>query len=170
VQTIFEDDENNERTIGNISWRIMPSATATVRAGTTWSIQDSWTLQNDGILNIDGTVINFDQFINKGTINNYSGNTLDNRGTLTNDGTINNEANGKIRNTGIIDNDNGTIDNTKGGAFESVQTASEIGGTIKGDVEPINTGNPSSGGGCNAGFGLFGLLLAGLVMRGYRKV
>jgi hypothetical protein len=157
VQTIFEDDENNERTIGNISWRIMPSATATVRAGTTWSILDSWTLQNDGILNIYGTVINFDQFTNEGTINNRSGNTLDNRGTLTNEGTIINHTNGKIRNTGIIDN-NGTI--TNNGEFQSVQTAEEM-GVIDGSnpVQLIDNAPPSGGGGgCNAGYGLLGLL------------
>jgi hypothetical protein len=61
------------------------------------------------------------------------------------------------------------INNTEGGVFESVQTASEMGGIVDGPVELINTDNPS-GGGCDAGFGLFGLLLAGLVMRGYRKV
>jgi hypothetical protein len=44
-------------------------------------------------------------------------------------------------------------------------------GTI--EIEGLRAGGGGgggSGGGCNAGFGLFGLLLAGLVMCGYRKV
>jgi hypothetical protein len=157
VQTIFEDDENNEKTIENISWQIMSGAIAKVEAGTTWSIRDSWTLQNDGTLNIYGTVINFDKLINEGTIDNYSGNTLDNRGTLTNNSTIKNGSTGKITNTGSIVNTDGEIDNTAGGTFESVQTASEMGGNIKGPVELIDNDNPSSGG-CSTGSGLYGLL------------
>jgi hypothetical protein len=102
VQTIFEDDEKDEMNIRNISWRIMPSATATVKAGTTWSIRDSWTLQNDGTLDIYGTLINFDKFINEGTINNYSGNTVDNRGRWINRSTINNKASGKIRRPALL--------------------------------------------------------------------
>jgi hypothetical protein len=114
--------------------------------------------------------------INEGTINNYSSNTLDNQGTLTNTGTINNASAGKITNTGTIDNEgeiinggeidnaNGTIDN-EGGTFQSVQTKEDMGGAINGEeVELIGSGNsttlPANGGsgGCNAGFGLFGLL------------
>jgi hypothetical protein len=38
----------------------MYAATATVREGTTWSIRESWALQNDGTLNIYGAAINFD--------------------------------------------------------------------------------------------------------------
>jgi Synergist-CTERM protein sorting domain-containing protein len=113
---------------------------------------------NNGILNIYGTLSNRGEITNNGTINNFSGNTLDNQKKLTNKGAIYNGANGKIRNTGSIDNSNGEIDNTAGGTFESVQSASEMGGDIEGPVELINN-NTSSGGGCNTGFGLFGLLL-----------
>jgi MYXO-CTERM domain-containing protein len=170
VPTTFEDDENNEKTIENISWHIMPGATATVEEGTTWNIRESWKLQNEGTLDIYGTVTNFDQFANNGTINNYSSNTLDNRGVLTNNGTINNESTGRIRNTGRIVN-TGTIDNK--GVFQSVQTASEMGGTITGNsVQPLNSSSGGGGsGGCNAGLGVFGLLLlAGLVTRKHRLI
>jgi hypothetical protein len=115
------------------------------------------TATNDGTINIYGTLTNLDKIINNGIINNYSGKTLDNQGTLTNNGAINNASTGKIRNTGSIDNANGEIDNTAGGTFESVQSASEMGGDVAGPVELINN-NTSSGGGCNTGFGLFGLL------------
>jgi hypothetical protein len=47
----------------------------------------------------------------------------------------------------------------------------EIEGLRAGGGGNSDDGGNSGGGGCNAGFGLFGLLLAGLVvMRGYRKV
>jgi Synergist-CTERM protein sorting domain-containing protein len=113
---------------------------------------------NNGVLNIYGTLINLNEITNDGTINNFSGNTLDNQEKLTNNGAIYNHAKGKITNIGDIEN-NGTIDNTAGGTFESVQTASEMGGAINGGVKPIGPDSPSSGGGCNTGFGLFGLLL-----------
>jgi hypothetical protein len=46
----------------------------------------------------------------------------------------------------------------------------EIEGLRAGGDGNSEGGGGGGGGGCNAGFGLFGLLLAGLVMRGYRKV
>jgi Synergist-CTERM protein sorting domain-containing protein len=116
------------------------------------------TATNYGTINIYGTLTNLDKVVNNRTINNYSGNTLDNQKELINNDTINNYANGKIRNTGTIGNANGKIDNTAGGTFESVQTVLEMGNGIDGPVELINN-EPSSGGGCNSGFGLFGLLL-----------
>jgi hypothetical protein len=125
---------------------------------------------NDGTINIYGTLTNLDKVMNNdtGIINNYSGNTLDNQGTLANNGVIYNASTGKMKNTGNIDNANGEIDNTEGGVFQSVQTAEEMGGDIEGPVEPINSGGGSSGGGCNAGFGMFGLLLTVVfVMRKY---
>lgn len=116
------------------------------------TIRKGMTLTNNGTINIYGTLINLGKIINNGTINNYSGNTLENQGKLTNNGKINNAATGMIKNTGTIDNTNGTIVNE---------------GTIKSDSPIANvTGNPvqrlrsSSGGGCNAGYDLFGLLLA----------
>jgi hypothetical protein len=125
------------------------------------------TATNEGTINIYGTLTNLDKVINKGTINNYSGNTLDNKGTLINSGgRIKNASTGKIKNTGDIDNTDGEIDNTDGGVFQSVQTAAEMGGEISGPVEQINSGG--GGGGCNAGFGMFGLLLSIVfVMRKY---
>jgi len=123
---------------------------------------------------IYGTVTVEVDFDNRWTINNHSGNTLNNQGTLTNNGTINNTAKGKITNTGTIINtasgtivNEGTIDNTSGtitndGIFRSVQTAAQMGGTINGSVTPISSGGSS--GGCNAGFGMIALLLAGFAL------
>ncbi|GHV47460.1 hypothetical protein FACS1894204_10870 [Synergistales bacterium] len=122
------------------------------------------TAANHGTINIYGTLTNLDKLINDGTINNYSANTLDNQGTLTNNGIINNKSTGKIKNTGTISNE-GTISND--GTINNdghIYSDTEIGGTIDGNPveslpdeqqdEPHNSG----GGGCNAGFGLFGLL------------
>jgi Synergist-CTERM protein sorting domain-containing protein len=44
-----------------------------------------------------------------------------------------------------------------------------MGGKIEGEVKQTDGTSSSSGGGCNAGYGLLGLLLAGLVTRKYRK-
>jgi hypothetical protein len=122
-------------------------------------------LTNNGTLTIDGTVTNMDRIINNGIINVNSGPTPDNQGTLTNKGTINIAATGRLKNTGTIDNTDGTINNDKGGVFESVQTAYEMGGKVNGTVTPISDGDgggdeneDEDNGGCNAGFGLFGLL------------
>jgi hypothetical protein len=122
------------------------------------------TAANDGKININGTMINKDKLINNptGTITNNSVNTLDNQGTLTNKGAINNT--GKITNTGTI-NSTGKIDNKDGtikndGTFQSAQSKEEMGGTVEGEVQPAGS---SGGDGCNAGYGLLGLLLlAGL--------
>jgi hypothetical protein len=127
------------------------------------------TATNNGTINIFGTLTNKDKVVNgpSGKIINHS-NTIDNQGTLTNKGTIENTATGKMTNTGTIDNTDGTIKND--GTFQSAQTASEMGGTVDGEVQPIDSsgggsGN-SSGGGCNAGYGIAGLLLlAGLAAR-----
>jgi hypothetical protein len=174
--TTFEDNENNEKTIESISWRIMPGATATVEEGATWSIRESWTLQNEGTLDIYGTVINFDQFVNNGIINNYSSNTLDNRGTLSNNGTISNKSTGVITNSGTIDNASGKINNegkiTNSGTIKS-DAANYIGNAPEGKpIQPISDSETSSdsGGGCNAGFGVLGLLIAGLVTRKCRLI
>jgi Synergist-CTERM protein sorting domain-containing protein len=112
----------------------------------------------NGIFNIYGTLSNRNEITNGGTINNMGSNTLDNQKKLTNNGAIYNYDNCIITNTGTIGNANGKIDNTAGGTFESVQTVLEMEGDIEGPVELINN-EPSSGGGCNSGFGLFGLLL-----------
>jgi hypothetical protein len=126
------------------------------------------TATDDGTINIYGTLTNKDKLVNSptGIINVFSGNTLDNQGTLTNNGIINNKSTGKITNTGNISNANGTINNTEGGTFQSVQTASAMGGTVNGDVQPISSGG---GSGCDAGLGIAGLLLAGLVALKRRK-
>jgi hypothetical protein len=103
---------------------------------------------------------------------------LDNSGTftltagskLTNNGIINNASTGTMINKGTIDNTNGTIDNE--GTFKSVQSEEEMGGEIYGEVQPDGPRggtSSSSSGGCDAGYGLFSLLLAGLVTRKYRK-
>jgi MYXO-CTERM domain-containing protein len=131
------------------------------------------TASNHGTINIYGTLTNEDKLINgpTGIIHNHSNNTLDNKGTLTNNGTINNKDTGKITNTGRIDNTNGTITNE--GTFQSVQTASQMGGTVNGDVQPLSNNTSSGGGGgggCDAGFGMVGLLLAGLAALKQRRV
>jgi hypothetical protein len=127
---------------------------------------------NDGTINIYGTLTNKDKVVNgpTGIINVIGGHTFDNQGTLINKGTITNKATGKITNTGKIAN-SGTINNTEGGTFQSVQTASEMGGTVNGEVQPLNSN--SSGGGCDAGLGLLGvfgaLALAAATRRRGRK-
>jgi hypothetical protein len=64
-----------------------------------------------------------------------------------------------------MNNTNGVINNQ--GTFESVQ---EIGGEVQGnDVQLKSGGGSGGGGGCNAGYGILGLLFAGLVTRKYRK-
>jgi Synergist-CTERM protein sorting domain-containing protein len=119
---------------------------------------------NDGTINIYGTLTNLDKIINNGTINNYSGNTLDNQGTLTNNGTINNKATGKITNTGTIAS-TGTINNTEGGAINNkgiIKSDSSIANVEGNPVQPLDKNPPSSGGGCNAGFGgLAAVIIAG---------
>jgi heat shock protein HslJ len=70
---------------------------------------------------------------------------------------------GKITNTGTIDNTNGTIKNE--GTIKS--DPAKISGNPPTDnpVEPIDSksdGSTSGGGGCNSGFGLFGLLPLGV--------
>jgi hypothetical protein len=123
------------------------------------------TATNDGTINIYGTLTNLDRVINNGIINNYSGKTLDNRGTLENNKEINNRASGKITSTGTIKNaPNAVINNTEGGIFGSDQTKESMGGTVNGPVLPINDTSSGGGGGCNAGLGMVGLLLAGLVV------
>jgi adhesin HecA-like repeat protein len=137
--------------------------------GTMTNLDDDH-IENHGIINIYGTVTNLGDIENYGTINNYSANTLDNRGTMTNKGTINNASTGKITNTGKIDNTDGTINNE--GTIKS-DAANITGNLVVGKaVEPINSdssADSSSGGGCNAGFSLFGLLFAGLVIRKSQK-
>jgi hypothetical protein len=134
------------------------------------------TVTNDGTINIYGTLTNLDKVINNGTINNYSGNTLDNRGTLTNNGTISNKSTGVITNSGTIDNASGKINNegkiTNSGTIKS-DAADYIGNEPEGkSIEPISDSKTSSdsGGGCNAGFGVLGLLIAGLVARKGRLI
>jgi uncharacterized 2Fe-2S/4Fe-4S cluster protein (DUF4445 family) len=148
----------------NTAMAIESDGKLTIAAGA--ALDNGGEVINHGTINIYGTVSNLDDIINYGTINNYSENTLDNRGTLTNNGLINNT--GTITNEGTIDNTQGTIKNE--GTFKSVQSEGEMGGKIEGDVQQINGTSSSSGGGCNAGYGLLGLLLAGLVTRRYRKV
>lgn len=130
-------------------------------------------------INIHGTLTNKGKVTNDGTINNYSSATVDNQGTWTNNGTINNKSTGKIKNTGTIDNtssgkivNEGTFENTGGtvkndGTFQSDQTEEQMGGNFTGSkkIEALNH-NTSSGGssGCNAGFGLFGLVAGALMV------
>jgi hypothetical protein len=107
---------------------------------------------------------------NKSVINNKGVLNVSTQGKLTNNGIVNNT--GTITNKGTIDNTNGVINNQ--GTFESFQ---EIGGEVQGndvqgnDVAPIETETSTSGGGggCNAGYGILGLLFAGLVTRKYLK-
>jgi hypothetical protein len=113
-------------------------------------------IDGEGIIDIHGTLTNFNDITNSGIINNYSGKTLDNRKTLNNYHIIYNGPDGRIISTGTINNAiNAAIKNTQGGVFQSVQTASDMGGTVEGPVQLLSSGG---GGGCNAGFGLFGLL------------
>jgi hypothetical protein len=117
--------------------------------------------KGEGWLDIHGTLTNKGKFTNNSNIYNDSANTLNNQGMLTNNGLIYNDSTGKITNTGTIDNTKGKIENK--GVFESVQTPEEMGGTIDGPVQLIGS---SSGGGCNTGIGVFGLLLlVGLATR-----
>jgi hypothetical protein len=127
------------------------------------------TATNDGTINIYGTLTNLDRVINNGIINNYSSNTLDNKGTLINKGTLKNYQEGKITNTGTINNDEGTIvnegkiDNSKG-TIES-DAANFEGNLPDGNsIEQISDDTNSGDGGCNAGLGMVGLLLAGIVV------
>jgi hypothetical protein len=139
----------------------------TVASGATLTITEtgSLTIPANGTLTIYGTVTNRDQIINKGTINNY-GNTIDNQGTLTNNGTINNAAAGKITNSGTINNTGTIINEGKiegSGSIDNkgtIKSNSEVPGLTPGSnpVKELDSDNDSNGGGCNAGFGLFGLL------------
>jgi hypothetical protein len=105
--------------------------------------------------------------INKGIVNNAGAIAIASEGSVVNDGIVENTAEGTIDNKGEIDNTGGTINNE--GTFESVQTKEEMGGDIEGEVQAIES--PSNGGssGCNAGFGMFGLLFAGLAALKHRK-
>jgi hypothetical protein len=132
-------------------------------------------LSGEGVMDIYGTLTNKGSLVNHGTIKNHSKNTLNNEGTLTNNGTIENAADAQITNTGTIDNaggkivNDGAIDNTSG-TIKS-DAANYSGNDPTGNqLESINnnTNNNGSGGGCNAGFGMFGLLLAGLAARKHR--
>jgi hypothetical protein len=167
--TVLLYDDGEDWFAPGLLFKIMPGAELTLDAGNGWVVQNTWKLENHGTLNILGTLINEGKCINDYVINNYSGHTLDNRGTLVNNGIINTKATGKITNTGSIDNTSGTINNTEGGTFQSVQTASEMGGTVNGEVQPLNSNSSSGGGGCNAGLGVAGLLLAGWAALKKRK-
>jgi hypothetical protein len=123
-------------------------------------------IENHGTIIVDGTIINYEYFKNHGTIINKS-NTIRNYGTITNTGTIDNESAGVIINEegGTIDNTNGTINNE--GTIKSDSAIENVDGN---DVQPVATDSSSGGGGgCNAGYGIIGLLLAGIVTRKYRK-
>jgi hypothetical protein len=133
------------------------------------------TAVNYGTINIYGTLTNLDKVTNYGTINNYSGKTLDNRGTLTNDGVINNASAGVINNSGAIDNASGKINNEgeiiNSGTIKS-DAANYTGSAPTGNpIAPSDDREPSSGGGCDAGYGMgaIGLLLAWIMARKYRK-
>jgi hypothetical protein len=129
-------------------------------------------IRGEGSMDIYGTLTNKGRLINHGTIRNHSKNTLNNEGTLTNNGTIENTADGKITNIGTIDNtstgtivNEGTIDNTNGtienkGTIKSDSAIDKVEGN---PVQPLKGNGGSSG--CNAAYGLFGLLLMGLAAR-----
>jgi hypothetical protein len=172
IRTVSYDDNGNEFIPENVLAKIMPGATGTLEVGKTFIIHYRWTFMNYCTLKIYLYVTNKDKIINydDGIINDYSGNSLENQGMIDNRETINIKSTGKTINTGTIDNTSGTINN-EGGTFQSVQTVSEMGGTVSGEVQPLNSSNSSSGGGgCNAGLGVAGLLLAGLVTFKCRKV
>jgi hypothetical protein len=104
------------------------------------------------------------------TFNNYGTTTISAAGKITNNGIVNNDKTGTITNEGKIDGD-GTIAN-KGKIKSDPANISDSVTITDNPVEPIETstsGSGSSSGGCNTGLGLFGLLLAGLVTRTYRK-
>jgi adhesin HecA-like repeat protein len=168
LRTTMSDDNGNPMIIGGILWETDSKATVELESGVSWIIHDSWTFTNYGTLNIYGHVTNKEKIINHGIINNYSGNSLENQGMIDNRGTINIKSTGKTINTGTIDNTSGTINN-EGGTFQSVQTASEMGGTVSGEVQPLNSNTSYSGDGCNAGLGVAGLLLAGFAALKQRK-
>jgi hypothetical protein len=153
---------------------------------------------NNGILNNSGTITvsPIGMITNNGIINNASTGTIRNEGKIVNAGTINNEGKivnaGTINNEGKIGNADGTISNK--GTIKS-DPANFSGNEPEGNaVEPIdstvtppdntitppdnddndtpsnvNTSNGGSGGGCNAGYGMAVLLLAGLVTIKLRK-
>ena len=80
-------------------------------------------------------------------------------GRVINGGTILNYSTGTIINEGKIENSKGRINN--GGAFKSVQTASEMGGIIEGTpVQPLDDDSSS---GCNSGFAIFLPVLIGVL-------
>jgi hypothetical protein len=124
----------------------------------------SFHVEQDGELNIGVAQGDISHLSTTGGTSTNDG-TINIHGKLTNEGTLSNNSTGKITNAGTIDNTGGTIKNE--GTFQSAQTAADMGGTVDGDIQPL--GGKSSGGGCDAGFGLFGLLLAGLAVSKYRK-
>ena len=168
----MEDDDPME---DMFSMTIENGGTLDVDTGTHLIIPNGMRATNNtgGTININGTVTNLSTIDNNGIINNNSGNTLINRGTLINGGTINNASNGRITNRGTIENIYGTINNNNGGKFESVQTISQMGGVIYGEVELISPSDDENKLGCNSGYGMIALLLAGLagfgLTRKFRK-
>ena len=146
-----------------------------VKKGGTLILVNGGIVDVSGEIIIDGTVRQSSASVratldsNNGVVDNRGTIVISSKGKLTNNGIIYNKNTGTITNRGKIDNINGEIYNNEGGVFESVQTASEMGGTINGEVQPLNNNTSSGGGGCNAGFGLFSPLLAGLVMCKSRK-
>jgi hypothetical protein len=130
---------------------------------------------NNGVLDNSGTftIPANSKLTNNGIINNTATGEIDNKGTIDNKGAINNKGTvdnkGKIESEGTVDNTGGTIE-SEDGEFTSVQTEKDIGGDIEGDVKPLETETPSSSSsGCDAGYGLFALLLAVFAAGKYRK-
>jgi hypothetical protein len=171
----FEEDSAIDFTVKNgAKWTwYLPASTDTILGKVSkFLIEENGGLilngyDKDSWLDIDGTFTNKGKFINNTNVYNGSANSFYNYnpGMLINNGYILNGSKGKMS-TGTIDNTNGTIENE--GVFESVQTPEEMGGEIEGPVQLI--GNTSSGGGCDAGFGMFGLLFAGLAALKKRRV
>jgi hypothetical protein len=144
-----------------------------VRKGGTLYIDDTSSLEVIGKIIIEGggVVVSGGAQVkvadsNNGTLNNSGKLTILAGSSLTNEGTINNE--GTIVNDGTFTN-NGEFIVEPGSTVEGKGT---IGGANAGEVTSgteKSSGSESSSGGCDTGLGLFGLSLAGLAARKYRK-
>jgi hypothetical protein len=130
---------------------------------TNMKFKGSFEVAPDGVLNIGTSQINTRSLTNLDGVLNTGVAQIDTSilthlaGTITNAGTINNY--GTIRNTGDIYNEGtlnneGAIDTTGGHIYSDTAISGITGGT----VEPLTDKPYSSSSGCNAGFGLLGLL------------
>ncbi|MDR1509446.1 MAG: hypothetical protein LBS53_07380, partial [Synergistaceae bacterium] len=158
---------------------VTENASCTLELPIDFGQKTAMTVENNATATINGVQITLSD--EDSLLHVKKGGTLKliNGGKITNNGIINNEAAGEIINEGTIENA-GTINND--GTINTSKGTINNKGTIKSNADKIIgagniTGNPpvsdqkpsSGGGGCNTGYGLFGLLLAGILTFKYRK-